>query len=108
MPVGFSLDGIANTFSWHDWDVVGSNGIRRHTLGGDVDFPRQYDAWAYRTHGDWTPRTSMEVNQLQFFRGEDLVPVYSCFGGLAVYSMPAYLAGEYHGSGSQHVALDRP
>jgi hypothetical protein len=47
------------------------------------------------------------VNYFVWRRGEPLQPVYSCFGGLGVYRMRAFLSSRYAGSDCEHVALHR-
>jgi hypothetical protein len=36
-----------------------------------------------------------------------LLPVYSCFGGLGLYRMPAWLSARYGGGDCEHVELHR-
>ena len=104
---GWSLDGVASTFGHDDWDFVGSNGIIFKRLGLRMNVPLQYDAWAFRRDEAFTPFTTEEVNFMQWTRGESLVPVTCSFGGLGVYRMPAYLAGEYSGDDVDHVTHQR-
>lgn len=104
---GWSTDGIANTFGHEDWDVVGSNGIIFKRLGRELNVPVQYDAWAFRWDDQFTPLPTGVVNALQWQRGQSFVPVSSCFGGLAVYRMPALLSANYDGWDSEHVPLHR-
>jgi hypothetical protein len=101
--VGWSLDGVANTFGHDDWDFVGSNGIIYRRSHLNMNFPIQYDAWAFRTDEEFTPLTTRQVNLMQWGRGEPLQPVTCSFGGLGVYRMPAYLAGHYTGEDVDHV-----
>ena len=100
---GWSLDGLANTFGHDDWDFVGSNGVIFKRVGLKINVLMQYDAWAYRRDEAFTPFTTKEVNNMTFTRGESLVPVTCSFGGLGVYRMPAYLAGQYAGHDVDHV-----
>ena len=96
---------MAHTFGCQDWDFVGANGIiyrRRWLLPNAV---AQYDAWAFRDDHEFTPLTTKQVNRMRFNRGQSLQPVYSCFGGIGVYQMPAYLAGRYDGSDVEHVTF---
>jgi hypothetical protein len=44
---------------------------------------------------------------LAWSRGEPLLPVNSCFGGLGLYRMPAWLAARYGGDDCEHVVLHR-
>jgi hypothetical protein len=104
---GWSYDGIAHTFGLSDWDFVGANGIiyRRRWL--DPNAIAHYDAWAYRIDADFTPLSTKQVNRRVYHRGQTLQPVYSCFGGVGIYRMPAYLAGRYDGSDVEHVTFHR-
>ena len=106
---GWSFDGVANTFGKNEWDFVGSNGViyRRHRL--DLNRLVHFDAWAYRTDEAFSPKTTAEVNALSHVRGESMVPVTSCFGGLGVYRMDAFQAGEYdeHATDMEHVPFHR-
>jgi len=103
---GWSYDGIATTFSYQDWDFVGSNGIYLRGNGDDVDWV-QYDSWAFRSVGRWEPHADEEVNTLKFDRGNPMIPVWSCFGGLGIYRTPCVLDAEYSGIDCEHVCLHR-
>jgi hypothetical protein len=104
---GWSVEGVAHTFGQDGWDFVGANGIiyRRRWLSPNAI--AHYDAWAFRLDADFTPMTTKQVNRLLYERGQPLVPVTSCFGGLGIYRMPAYLAGRYDGSDVEHVTFHR-
>lgn len=102
---GWSIDGIANTFGHDGWDFVGSNGIIFKRLGCELNVPVQYDAWAFRLDDQLTALPTGAVNAMQWQRGQPLVPVTSCFGGLGVYRMPALLSACYDGWDSEHVPL---
>jgi hypothetical protein len=105
---GWSYDGLANTFGYHAaWDVVGSNGIIYKRNKWHWNQYLQYDAWAFRRHGSDVPLTTREVNQMAWRRGEPLLRVSSCFGGMAVYRMEAFLAGQYTGEDCEHVTFHR-
>lgn len=106
IPLGFSYDGIAHTFSYDGWDVVGSNGILVPPYGDPISNPLFYDAFAFRRKGEKSPMDFEAINALQFHRGEGLVPVQSSFGGLAIYHKRGILAGaRYGGNDCEHVAL---
>jgi hypothetical protein len=104
---GWSYEGVAHTFGQRGWDFVGAYGIiyRRRWLNPNA--VSHYDAWAFRTDRHFTPLTTKHVNRMVFHRGEPMQRVYSCFGGLGIYRMPAYLAGRYDGSDVEHVAFHR-
>lgn len=89
MKYGVDERGIEDSFAQYDkWDSVCSNGI--FTTDG-----RMYDCFAFRNerfpHGlnDLPPYKywNLYIAQLALiYRPDgDLVPVYSCFGGLAIY-----------------------
>ena len=108
LPKGFSYGGLANTFGHDDWDAVGSNGLLVPPEGYPSANPMFFDAWAYREKRDGEAGPLDEINRLAFRRGEDLVPVTSCFGGLAVYRMEAIRMGaQYGGEDCEHVVFHR-
>ena len=102
---GWSEDGVANTFGRDEWDVVGANGLVYRREGVAVNELRQYDTWAYRRHESLQPLESAVVATIVPQRGEPLVRVGSCFGGLAIYRMEAFAAGSYGGGDCEHVAF---
>ena len=101
---GWSHDGIANTFGHDDWDFVGSYGLLRKHFERSSD-SLQYDAWAFRAVDHPDPHSNIEVNSMILDRGEPLLSVLSCFGGLGVYRMAAIQSAEYGGSDCEHVIL---
>lgn len=107
LPMGFSVDGVANTFGHSQWDFVGSYGVIYKRLGNEPNCALHYDAWAFRNFGSYEPLQTGEVNAMHWQRGEPLTPVYSCFGGLGVYRMPALLSARYEGIDCEHVPLHR-
>ena len=104
---GWSYDGVAHTFGQSSWDSVGSYGIvyRRNGLGRSKAI--QYDAWALRRSGSDTPLSGKEASRLRCRRGDSMLRVNSCFGGLGVYRMEALLACGYDGSDCEHVGFHR-
>jgi len=87
MSYGFDVRGIEHSFSLFDkWGAVCSNGI--YNSKGQM-----YDMFAFRSekfpYAQYnTPDYEAKVRQgmKQIFKpGSDLVSVYSCFGGLAIY-----------------------
>jgi hypothetical protein len=106
LPGGWSENGIAHTFGQSEWDFVGSNGLikKKYLVGERI---LQFDAWALRKEGSYDALTTREVNYLCWKRDVGLIPVYSCFGGLGVYRMPAMLTCTYAGGDCEHVALHR-
>jgi hypothetical protein len=103
----WSLDGIAHTFGHEGWDFVGANGLIYRREGFELNALRHYDAWALRFDDAYTPLATADVGILRFQPGEPLVPVTSCFGGLGVYTMPAFAAGCYEGADCEHVGFHR-
>ncbi len=104
---GWSPDGVASTFGEENWDFVGSNGVIFKRQGWQVNAMAQYDAWAYREDVGFNPLSTKYVNNLVYQRGQPLIPLPSCFGGLGVYRMEAYLAGDYSGGDIEHVSFHR-
>ncbi len=102
---GWSYDGIANTFGHDNWDFVGSNGIIFKRVGRELNVPIQYDAWAFRLDENFSALPTASVNVLQWQRGQPLIPVTSCFGGLGVYRLEALLSARYSGWDSEHIPL---
>lgn len=104
---GWSFDGAAHTFGCEGWDSVGSNGLiyQRQRLNAHVAL--HYDVWAYRRQGSYEALPGREGNLLSWGRGEGLVSVYSCFGGLGFYLTRAWLAAPYGGEDCEHVVLHR-
>ena len=106
IPLGFSYDGIAHSFSHDNWDVMGANGILVPPYGDPIPNPIFYDAFAFRPKGENHSKGLEAINALQFQRGEELVPVESVFGGLAIYRSAGILAGaRYGGHDCEHVVL---
>ena len=93
---GWSMDGLMTSLAWGPFDVMGSNGRARDHRG-----LVQYDRWAFMFHSweeEWSTRQDSSMEWFFYWnppRGAKPVQCLSVFGGLAVYSMPAYLAGEY-------------
>ena len=104
---GWSEDGIANSFGHRDWDFVGSNGLIYRRDGCHVNTLRQYDTWALRVDDELSPIPTRVAGGFVFRCGEPLVPVTSCFGGLGIYSMAAYAAGDYAGGELEHANFHR-
>lgn len=107
LALGWSYEGIAHSFGCDAWDFMGSNSIifQRHRYRLNV--PIHFDAWAFREHGSYAPMPTRVVNLFRWPRGAMPVPVYSCFGGLGVYRMEAFLAGTYAGGDCEHVPFHR-
>lgn len=104
---GFSLEGIANTYGQANWDFVGANGLILRRRGWQPNYFLHYDAWAFRRDSLYQAMPTKEVNYLRWQRGEAMVPVGSCFGGLGIYRRDAFLSGSYEGGDCEHVAFHR-
>ena len=103
---GFSFDGIAHTFGHDDWDFVGAYSLSRKRASYHEEWPYwHYDAWAFRPESPWHPTASILPKTLQLQRGDPLLPVSSCFGGLGVYRGQAFLSTTYGGSDCEHVVF---
>lgn len=101
---GFSYDGLAHTYSFDDWDFVGSHGLLRYDGAEGWEW-RLFDAWAFRAIGHPHPHSSSEVSMTLFDRGEPMLPVLSCFGGLGVYRMAAMKSARYGSPDQEHCEL---
>lgn len=107
LPDGWSYDGILNTFGQPIlWHMVGSNGIIYRQVGR-VRKPLQYDAWAWRRAGSWDPQPPQRINPLFWSRGEPMIALNSCFGGLGIYTMEAFASSRYDGSDCEHVPFHK-
>lgn len=104
----FCLDGIAHTVGQDGWDAVGSNGVQFRSCDGGPVRPELFDTWALRDAGHPAPQPHGVLETRRYERGSALVPVLSCFGGLAVYRMEAIRSGaRYGGPDCEHVVFHR-
>jgi glycosyltransferase involved in cell wall biosynthesis len=108
---GWSEEGIANTFGHGNWDAVGSNGLFAWR-GKGLDKPARgglvhFDAWAFRSDGQPESHPFGVVNKYVFCRGESMMPVFSCFGGLSIYRSEAIADNFYSGEDCEHVPFHR-
>lgn len=97
---GFSYDGVANSL-YHfneNTDFIGSNGL---IYNGRKLF---YDSLAFRKK--YTRLTPTEINLLDYNRGEPLIKVESCFGGLGIYNKKI-LEYSYQDDDCDHVTINR-
>jgi hypothetical protein len=107
---GISYDGIAHTIGNVnvEWDFMGSNG--KNSMRGNV---RYWDTFPHREIDcdDFSiGRNKMFALGRHFSslkRGEGLVPVNSCFGGMAIYKISSIQNAIYTGQSSEHVAFNR-
>lgn len=98
--VDWDLEGFVTTFSYEDWDMVGSQSLLR--WGKRI---RHYDTFAFRKFGHPSPHPDSEISWTLFKRGDPLYRVDSCFGGLGVYRMESVLPFKYVGGDCEHVGL---
>jgi len=99
---GWSIDGVLHSLSyWREWDAIFSNGLREDKAGWV-----QYDAWAIRTDS-WRSKSFDEVKNDVYAMGSSLVPVWSAFGGVGLYTMEAFKAAEYGGEDCEHVRFHK-
>ncbi len=104
---GWSEDGVANSFGQRDWDFIGTNGLIYRREGLRINALRQYDMWALRLDDRLTPIPTAQAGQHVYHRGEPLVPVTSCFGGMGVYRMEAFRQGCYGAADCEHAVFHR-
>ena len=63
--------------------------------------------WALRFDENFTPLPTKHADRYRYHRGQPLVPVTSCFGGLGIYTMPAFASGRYGSTDIEHVVFHR-
>lgn len=81
---GWSYHGVLNSLGHPGWDIVGSNSL--YYLSEENQIVRLfYDTWAFRSLGTKEEIEDSIANLFRFNRGEPLIQVNSCFGGLAIY-----------------------
>ncbi len=98
---GWSYEGIANSFSY-TWDGCGTNGIlyeNSHRIF--------FDSFAFRRLNHPTVHHSQEINQLVYNRGEPLIKVDSCFGGLMLYNRDSIQGIRYDGGDCEHAIFHK-
>ena len=82
---GWSYHGVLNSLGKHTpWDVIGSNSLYYANKDNEW-FKLFYDSWAFRTLDHPEPLEDQEANCFVFNRGEPMIEVNSCFGGLGIY-----------------------
>lgn len=104
---GWSEDGVANSFGQRDWDFIGSNGLIYRREGLSTNASRQYDMWALRLDERLTPIPTAQASRHVYHRGDPLVPVTSCFGGMGIYRMDAFRQGRYGAADCEHAVFHR-
>jgi len=106
---GWNPSILPTVFGFEDtWDVVCANGVWN---GGHT-----YDTLALRTkdfpdtmHNHETQLWPGMLDSRLVFRGAELIPVQSCFGGLSVYNISAMVqtACQYTGGDCEHVTYHK-
>jgi hypothetical protein len=88
---GWSYHGVLNSIGQSTpWDIIGSNSLfyLNHKESWIKVF---YDSWAFRELGHTEEVDGTDANMFVFNKGEPLIAVNSCFGGLAIYK-PHFLS----------------
>lgn len=97
---GFSYFGILESLS-HNKDIIGSNGL--YYQDGQRLY---YDSWCLRID-DWSAQDCTTTNLKQFNYTGNLIPVKSCFGGMAIYKKKCFDRVEYKNYDCDHVTLHK-
>jgi hypothetical protein len=106
LPGGWSFDGVAHTFGEEDWDFVGSYGLEGPFERRPDEPPySHFDVWAFRPARGTAARRLVNYNGLRLRRGDPLLTVESCFGGLGVYRTACLQSCEYGGTDCEHVVF---
>jgi hypothetical protein len=97
----WSIEGVLTSLAWHDFDVMGSVSLQFDVYSNSYTGWTHYDRWAFKFHS-WSEEFSIDQSDsMMWFNywkppiGAKPIPCLSVFGGLAIYKMEAYLAGEY-------------
>ncbi|QEL18661.1 hypothetical protein PX52LOC_05695 [Limnoglobus roseus] len=104
---GWSYEGIAHTFGHESWDFVGSYGLLGRVPRRADEFPYvHFDTWAFHPAKGTAARQLTNFADLRLHRGDPLLPVESCFGGLGVYRSACLLECAYASdTGVEHTGL---
>ena len=112
---GLSVDGIYNSIYWLN-HIENAGGMGSYSMFIDRNSSNlqisHYDSFAVRIN-DWIDSEEKNSNFSWFSNfnpkvGSNPIPLYSCFGGLAVYKTQAFLSAQYDGSiGSEHIGLHK-
>lgn len=108
---GFSYYGILNSLGaiTIDWAVVGSNSLYYDNHNG-VARRLYFDSWAFDFLGEdkgpeYTKEWQEKINSMSYERGQELIEVNSCFGGLAIYKSHWLHNMSYDESNCDHKTL---
>ena len=82
---GWSYDGVLNSIGQDiEWHGIGSNSLCY--ISKDNEWTKLfYDQFAFRSSNSWQEIDKFANGSFVFNRGEPLVSVNSCFGGLCIY-----------------------
>lgn len=101
---GYSIEGMYHTISQlKENTIIGANGLIYQK-----NIRKYYDSWAYRDINSWEFTSNKINNALNLKRGEDLVEVNSCFGGMCFYPISVLDEDvEYQDYDCDHVTLHK-
>lgn len=109
----WSLDGLASSFAYPDWDGMFAYGI--HTIPWSCGLLyAMYDLTAYAKVGDGIiskadiSKNYLKVNFWDYVlvkKGDPLLPVSSAFGGMGIYKIKSLKGCWYSGQTCEHVCL---
>jgi len=108
---GFSYDGLAQSVYFMETqniDCIGSNSLLYREHNGKIQ-RLYYDTLAYRrtNRERGKPHPGEELNLMNFNKGEPLVKVQSCFGGIAIYKTSSLIGKTYMPDDCDHVTINR-
>lgn len=104
---GFSYNGIANSFGFNqDWSCISGNSIIYRESNNKLE-KLFYDTWARRYFGSWNETCGENGNKTVYECGEEPIPMYSNFGGLAIYKYEDIVDLRYTDEDCDHVTLNR-
>lgn len=107
IPGGFSYNGVANSFGFEqDWSCISGNSLIYRENDGKLE-SLFYDTWAKRNYGSWEEICGPAGNKQLYNVGDEPVPVYSNFGGIAIYKLNDIIDLRYNESDCDHVTLNK-
>lgn len=98
---GFYVNGVMDSLGHDGWDAIGSNGRKHGSMSRHTNI--YYDIFGHKDLDEPEKREGRIVSQFARLQdkyrslklGDDLVPVASCFNGLAVYRVQSVLGVRY-------------
>lgn len=104
---GFSYEGILNSIGFEkEWSLMGSNGILYRENNKKLE-RLYFDTWAFRHFNDWSEVCGEQANRMLVDRGQEPIPIFSCFGGMAIYKYNHIKGLRYTDEDCDHVTLNR-